>query len=81
MMDIRVPTCRLLAVDVATGSGQAAVDLAKHFQRVIALDESAAQLRFAMQAPNMEYRRADAHATGLPDNYADLVTAASALHW
>lgn len=75
------PRRRLLAVDVATGSGQAALDLAKHFETVIALDGSAEQLRHAAQAPNVQYRHADAHDTGLPDGCADLVTAASALHW
>ncbi|HEY8923736.1 MAG TPA: methyltransferase domain-containing protein, partial [Polyangia bacterium] len=35
---------RETAVDVGTGSGQAAVALAAHFGRVLALDPSAAQL-------------------------------------
>lgn len=39
------------------------------------------QIKLAKQAPGVEYRVADAHATGLPSNCADLVTVAQALHW
>jgi ubiquinone/menaquinone biosynthesis C-methylase UbiE len=70
-----------LAVDVATGQGQAALQLSHRFQKVIALDANTQQLAHARHAPNIEYMLADAHHTGLPDNCADLVTAASALHW
>jgi len=38
---------RDLAVDIATGSGQAAKDFSKHFARVIALDHNADQLQHA----------------------------------
>jgi ubiquinone/menaquinone biosynthesis C-methylase UbiE len=73
---------RSLAVDIATGSGQAATALAGHFDRVIAQDGSTAQLEHAdRQHSNIEYQQADAHSTGLPDHCADLVTVAQALHW
>jgi ubiquinone/menaquinone biosynthesis C-methylase UbiE len=73
---------RQLAVDVATGNGQAAVQLAAHFERVLATDGNAEQLRHAdAAAPNVTYQHADAHAIPLDDATADLVTAASALHW
>jgi len=73
---------RSLAVDIATGSGQAAVALAEHFAKVIAQDGSAQQLQHANRQPsNIEYQQADAHCTGLPDHCADLVTVAQALHW
>lgn len=73
---------RSLAVDIATGSGQAATALAGHFDRVIAQDGSTAQLAHAnRQRSNVEYQQADAHSTGLPDHCADLVTVAQALHW
>lgn len=76
------PQHRRLAVDVGTGSGQAAVELAAHFDRVIGQDGSAAQLQHANRGPpNVEYQLADACATGLPDGCADLVTVAQALHW
>ncbi|KAF8072614.1 methyltransferase [Scenedesmus sp. PABB004] len=75
------PSHRGLAVDVATGSGQAATALAPHFRRVLATDANAAQLRHATPAANVEYARGDAHDVALPDGAADAVTVASALHW
>lgn len=72
---------RETAVDVGTGNGQAAIALAAHFARVLALDPSAAQLASAPSHPRVEYRCAPAEATGLPDATADLLTVAQALHW
>ncbi len=72
---------RSCAWDCATGSGQAAVALARHFARVVATDTSPAQLAHAVPAPGVEYRVAPAEASGLPDASADLVTVAQALHW
>jgi ubiquinone/menaquinone biosynthesis C-methylase UbiE len=55
---------------------------AGHFEKVIAQDGSEQQLQHAdRQHPNVEYQQADAHSTGLPDDCADLVTVAQALHW
>lgn len=70
-----------LAWDCATGSGQAAVGLASRFDRVVATDASADQLKHAAPRPNIEYRCAGAEASGLADRSADLVTCAQALHW
>lgn len=72
---------RDLAWDCATGSGQAAVALARHFTRVIATDASAAQLRHAEHNPRVSYRVATAESSGLDDGSIDLVTVAQALHW
>lgn len=72
---------RSLAIDVATGSGQAATALADRFEKVVAQDGSREQLQHAARLPNVEYQLADAHSTGLPDNCADLITVAQALHW
>jgi SAM-dependent methyltransferase len=69
------------AVDVGCGSGQAAVALAPHFEEVIGLDPSAAQVARAEPHPRVSYRVAPAEATGLPDACADLVVAAQAFHW
>jgi hypothetical protein len=69
------------AWDTATGSGQAAVGLARHFDRVIATDPSAAQLRHAALHPRVEYRVARAEASDLPANSVDLIAAAAAIHW
>jgi len=76
----RAPT-RALAVDIGAGSGQAAVALAGHFDRVIAVEPSEAQLASAAVAPGVEYRRASADATGVAAASADLVTVAQAFHW
>jgi ubiquinone/menaquinone biosynthesis C-methylase UbiE len=72
---------RLLAWDCATGNGQAARDLARYFERVIATDASAEQIAHATPVPNVEYRVARAEASGLSDHSVDLVTVAQALHW
>ena len=72
---------RSLVWDCATGNGQAAVDLARYFDRVIATDASAGQIAHAIQAPNVEYRVAPAEQSGLPTGHADLITVAQALHW
>jgi SAM-dependent methyltransferase len=72
---------RSLGWDVGTGNGQAAVALARHVDRVIATDASAAQIAAAEPHPRVEYRVAPAESSGLPDASADVVTVAQALHW
>ncbi len=72
---------RHLAWDCATGSGQAAVGLAGHFEQVIATDASAAQLAAAIPDPRVRYHRTLAHASGLEQQSVALVTVAQALHW
>jgi ubiquinone/menaquinone biosynthesis C-methylase UbiE len=67
--------------DCGTGSGQAAKDLARYFERVIATDASEAQLRNAHRVANVEYRVAPAESSGLDARSVDLTTAAQALHW
>lgn len=69
------------AWDCATGSGQAAVALAGHFDEVMAIEPSAAQLEHAAAHPNVRYRQATAEASGLEDTSIDLVCAAAAVHW
>jgi len=69
------------AWDCATGNGQAAVPLANHFERVVATDASAAQLKSARPDPRVEYRVAPAEASGIPAESVDLVTVGQALHW
>lgn len=70
-----------LAWDVGCGSGQAAVPLAAHFQRIVATDLSIAQIGQARPHPHVEYRAAPCDASGLPDASCDLVTVAQAIHW
>jgi ubiquinone/menaquinone biosynthesis C-methylase UbiE len=77
----RVAPGRRLAIDVATGNGQAAVGLAAHFERVIATEPSAGQLREARAHPRVEYRQEPAEAMSAESRSADLVTVAQAAHW
>ncbi len=72
---------RALAWDCATGNGQAACLLARHFDRVIATDASAEQVESAMTADGIEYRVERAEASSLQPESVDLVTVAQALHW
>jgi len=72
---------RDLVWDCATGNGQAARDLARYFDRVIATDASAEQIREASGPKNVEFRVASANASGLAAHSVDLVTVAQAMHW
>lgn len=70
-----------LCWDSATGSGQAAVGLAHHFERVIATDASQNQIANATIHPKITYRVMAAEKTDFADASFDLVTVAAALHW
>ena len=72
---------RALLWDCATGSGQAATMLARHFARVVATDASAAQITNAEACDGVEYSVATAQTSGLPANSCDVVTVAQAAHW
>lgn len=69
------------AWDCGTGTGQAALALTRHFDRVCATDPSAEQISHAVAHPRVAYSVAPAEASGLPDASVDLVTVAVALHW
>jgi SAM-dependent methyltransferase len=69
------------AWDAGTGSGQAAVGLARYFRHVTATDASGAQIERATPHANVDYRVGPADASGLNAASADLVTAAQAVHW
>lgn len=70
-----------VALDCATGSGQAAVGLARHFDLVIATDGSVPQLRSAQAHPHVAYVGNLAEQPALQDRSVDLVAAAQAAHW
>jgi ubiquinone/menaquinone biosynthesis C-methylase UbiE len=72
---------RGLALDLATGNGQAAVDLARHFGLVLASDAAANQLAHARPHPRVRYLRHAAERLPYRDGCADLLTAAQAAHW
>ena len=57
------------------------MDLADHFDQVIATDASKEQLAHAPVHPQVKFRHASAEASGFPDASVDLVTVAAALHW
>lgn len=70
-----------LVWDCATGNGQAACALADYFDKVIATDASAAQLKQAQPHPKVEYLVAPAEQTPFADRSLYLITVAQALHW
>jgi len=70
-----------LAWDVGTGNGQAAISLAKYFDRVIATDGSKEQINNAFTNQKIEYKVATAENSGLESNSVDLITVATAIHW
>lgn len=74
------PRCAV-AWDCATGNGQAARDLARYFDRVVATDASEDQIAQAMPVRNVEYRVATAESSGLDASSVDVTTVAQALHW
>ncbi len=72
---------RELAWDCATGTGQAACELARRFNRVVATDASAAQIAAATPCAAVQYRTAPAEQSGVANASVDLITVAQALHW
>jgi SAM-dependent methyltransferase len=76
-----VAPARGLALDVASGNGQAAIALAGHFERVIATEPSAAQLAQAPAHPRVEYRVEAAESISVAAGSANLLVAAQAAHW
>ena len=72
---------REAAWDCATGNGQAAIGLARHFARVEATDASAQQVAHALPAPNVSYSVQPAESTRFAPSSFDAVCVAQALHW
>ncbi len=75
-----VPQPRL-AWEAGCGSGQATLDLAERFEKVVGTDISEAQIAEAPAHANIEWRTAPAEASGLADASVDLITCAQSLHW
>jgi len=76
-----VAPSRALAWDCATGNGQAAVELAEVFDRVIATDASEKQISNAQPHRHIEYRVVQAENSGIKSGTVDLLMVAQALHW
>ncbi|MCP4415778.1 MAG: methyltransferase domain-containing protein [Chloroflexi bacterium] len=69
------------AWDCGTGSGQAAVSIAKQFRQVEATDVSPQQIANAADHNRVHYSVQPAEKTNFADNAFSLVTVAQALHW
>nr|XP_010911453.1 putative methyltransferase DDB_G0268948 [Elaeis guineensis] len=76
------------AWDAGTGSGQAAVNVAEHYEEVIATDVSEAQIKHATPHPKVQYvhtplsiSEQDLVSMLGGEGSVDLVTVATAVHW
>jgi len=76
-----VAPARSHAWDCATGTGQAALGLARYFGHVTATDASREQIAAAALHPRIDYRIVPAEASEIQTGSVDLVTVAQALHW
>jgi SAM-dependent methyltransferase len=72
---------RQVAWDRGTGKGQAAVELASVFDRVIATDASDTQIANALSQERIDYRVAPAENSGIGSDTINLIMVAQALHW
>jgi SAM-dependent methyltransferase len=84
---IRTPRPALV-VDLGSGTGLSAALWGERADRVIGIEPNADMRREAVRklgrhsdAARVEYRAGVAEETGLPDECADIVTAAQAFHW
>ncbi|CAO3694695.1 unnamed protein product [Umbelopsis ramanniana] len=68
-------------VDIGTGTGQVAVELAEKFQHVHGTDISAKMLEAAVQKPNIDYQVCSAEKLPFEDKSIDVITSAQAFHW
>lgn len=74
---------RNTALDVATGSGQAAYDLCLYYDKVIGMDIQENQIKQAIDKAynNIQFIEGSAENISLEANSIDLVCVAQALHW
>jgi SAM-dependent methyltransferase len=72
---------RDLAWDCGTGNGQAAVELARYFDRIYASDASREQIAEAAAHDRVEYHVEPAESSLLAAQSVDLITSAVAVHW
>lgn len=72
---------RAAALDCATGNGQAALGLVRHFDRVVATDTDQAQIASAPVHDKIEYRIVAAEELSADLGPFNLVTAAQGAHW
>lgn len=72
---------KAVALDIATGNGQVAHKLSAYFEAVYATDISENQLKNAVPADNIIYKKESAEKTTFKDQQFDLITVAQAIHW
>ncbi len=72
---------RRRAWDCGTGNGQAATELTKFFDVVIATDPSRRQIEHASKSADVRYLVGSAENPPLADSSIDLITVAQAVHW
>ena len=70
-----------LVVDLGCGTGLSTRAWSGLAERAIGVEPNPAMLAAAESAPGVEFVQAYAHATGLPDGIADIVTCSQSLHW
>ena len=70
-----------IAWDCGTGNGQVANVLSSYIQKVHATDISAKQIEHAVSKNTIVYEVQRAEHTSFSDNYFDLITIGTALHW
>jgi len=68
-------------LDCCTGTGQAALELAKRFRCITAIDINKEQIKYATKRDNIAYRVAAAEQSGIDANSIDLITVATGIHW
>ena len=76
-----LPGQKKFAVDCGTGNGQAAVELAAHFEKVLGVDPSQKQIDNAVPHPRVGYQVSAAEKLPVADHSVDLLTVAQAFHW
>jgi SAM-dependent methyltransferase len=72
---------KLLAIDVGCGTGQATVALAEHFDQVIGIDPSEAQLQHATSHSRVSYQVGQETCLPAADGTVAAVTSSQAAHW
>ncbi|KAM5153076.1 putative methyltransferase [Mantella aurantiaca] len=83
-LDERLLRPRGFAVDVGCGTGQSTRILSPHFEKVLGIDISDAQIEEAKKgpgSPNVTYSACPAEEMLVADASVDLLTASAAVHW
>ncbi len=79
-----LPSRRDLALEIGCGTGDFARSLARHFERVVAIDLSPEMVRRARElsptSENIEFRQGDVRACGLPTATFDCIATIATLH-